>query len=181
MRSRTVSIIITCGLIIVLWLNSPTLQSAQNKPAKVRIDILQIERVDRNEVHFRLKLVNETGESVFVEGNNFGSPVPNPLYIEQWIAKKGWQIVAPCVDTAPGDVIKLIPAEPLTMEWTFATPLPSVCKQRNPQLDGKFRFRMDFFASENGARTHEMDFFSSDNQPKHAMVSTSFVIPPLKK
>jgi hypothetical protein len=181
MRNKTVSILITGVLIIILSLNSPTLQSAQYKPENVRIDIVQIERVDRGKVHFSLKLVNESDKSVFVEGSNFDLPVPSPLYIEQWRAKKGWQILAPCVDTAPGDVIKLMSAESLTIEWMFVTPLPSVCKERNPQFEGKFRFRLDYFASENAARTHEKNFFSTDNQRRYTAVSKPFEVPPLKK
>ena len=135
------------GLIVILWLSSPTLQSAQNNPLKVRIDIVQIERTERDEVHFRLKLVNESDKSLFVEGSTFDSPVPGPLYIEQWQAEKGWHIVLPCVDTAPSNVIKLRSAESLAMESTLATPLPSVCIERYPQFDGKFRFRLDFFTN----------------------------------
>jgi hypothetical protein len=181
MRNRTVSILIASGLIIILWLSSPTLQSAQSKPSKVRIEIVQIERVYRSEVQFRLKLVNESDKSVFVEGSTFDSPVPEPLYIEQWQAEKGWHIVVPCVDTAPGDVIKLRSAESLAMESRLATPLPSVCKERNPQFEGKFRFRLDYFASEKAARTHEENFFTADHQPRHTAMSEPFEIPPLKE
>lgn len=181
MRSGTVSILIASALIIILWLSSPTLQSAQSRPSKVRIEIVQIERVDSSEVQFRLKLINESNKAVFVEGSTFDSPVPEPLYIEQWEAEKGWHIVVPCVDTAPGDVIKLRSAESLALESKLATPLPSVCKERNPQFDGKFRFRLDFFTNEKAAKIHEQNFFTTDHKPEHVAVSETFEIPPLKK
>ena len=77
MKGRTVStLLIVWSLIVFLWLGSQNLKSAQYEPAKVRVDIVQIERVNQAEVHFRLKLVNESRESVFVEGSKFDSPIP---------------------------------------------------------------------------------------------------------
>ena len=182
MKGRTVStLLIVWSLIVFLWLGSQNLKSAQYEPAKVRVDIVQIERVNQAEVHFRLKLVNESRESVFVEGSKFDSPIPLPLYIEQWQAEKGWHIVAPCLDTTPDGVIRLRSAESLTLEPVLAIPLPSVCRERNPRFEGKFRFRLDYFPSENEARTHEMNFDAPDHPPEHAAVSEPFEIPPLKK
>ncbi len=118
---------------------------------------------------------------MYLEGSNLGEPVPFPLYLEQWQDKIGWQVLAPCVDLAPSDVVRLKPAKSLIVEERFENPLPSVCKVRNIRFQGKFRFRLDYFLSEKAARRHEENFFSSSQGPNRLAVSEPFEIPEPKK
>ena len=170
-----------CRTLLNLWilmcLPATFLSAESSKPNVLRIVDVQVRRIDRDNVAYSLKIVNESTLPVYLEGSKFDEPVPFPLYLEQWKNKIGWQIVAPCVDLAPGDVIKMEPGNSLSVEDRLGNPLPSVCRVRNVRFLGKFRFRLDYFVSEIAARNHEENFFSSARGPTQSAVSAPFQFP----
>ncbi len=150
-------------------------------PAGVEIIVERNERVSRDEARHRLRVTNRSDRPVFLAGINYESgPSLYPVYLEQWRQKEGWKTVVPCLDTPPPDVIKLNPGEAMTLDLVLEVPLSGVCKQRNIQLEGRFRFRLEYFESEKQARTYVEKLFSRRWQEAWAPVAVSkpFEIPP---
>jgi hypothetical protein len=180
-RINTLQGFLTWSLIAFLCVGSSPLQSV-DEPTNVKVVSERVERVSRDEVHFWLKVVNGSPRPVFVTGINYEKPTPYPLFLEQWRAEEGWKAVAPCMDLAPPDVINLKPSEAISLEFVLTLP-HSGCKERNIQLEGRFRYRLEYFESEKEARTYVKETYSPGHQPARAAVAVSepFEIPPPKK
>jgi hypothetical protein len=178
---NTLNSFLAWSLLVVLGAGFSPLQ-ALDEPAEVKVVLERIERVSRDEVHFSLKVANGSGRPVFLAGINFDRPIPYPLFLEQWRTEEGWKIVVPCMDVPPPHVIKLSPSGAITLDLVLKVPLSGVCKERNIQLEGGFRFRLDYFESEKQARTYLRKIFSPDWQSAHAAVAVSepFEIPPYR-
>ena len=88
--------------------------------------------------------------------------------------------MVPCMDTPPPHVIKLNPGGAMTLDLVLELPLSGVCKERNIQLEGKFRYRLEYFQSEKQVRTYVKTRFSSRWREARAPVAVSepFEIPP---
>ncbi|MBZ5540141.1 MAG: hypothetical protein LAN61_06425 [Acidobacteriia bacterium] len=139
--------------------------------------------MSRDEVHFSLKVANMSGRPAFLTGINYESgPRLYPVFLEQWRTKEGWKIVIPCVDTPPPDVVKLNPSGATTLDFVLKVPLFGVCKEQNIRLEGKFRFRINYFETEEKARAYLKKFFSQSWREAHAAVALSepFEIPPFR-
>ena len=98
----------------------------------------RIERVSRDEVHFRVKVTNRTDRPIFLTGINYElmgikgelGPRLYPVYLEQWRTKEGWTAIS-CMDTPPPHAITLNPGEAIT--WApsgWKLPMVGVCKNR---------------------------------------------------
>ena len=169
------------SLVAVLYVGSSPLQpSAQ--PAGVKVVVERVERVSRDEVHFSVKIANGLDRTVFLPGTNFGRSNPELLFLEQWREKEGWMTVVPCLDTPPPQLVKLKPSEVINVERVLELPYLGVCKERNVQLEGRFRYRLDYFESEKQARIYLKRVYSRGYQPAHAAVAVSepFEMPPPK-
>ena len=155
--------------------------SSSNESVPVEIILERIERVSRDEVHFRLKVSNPSDRAVFLNGINYESgPRLDPVYLEQWRTKEGWKIVVPCMDTPPPHVIKLNPGEAMTFDLALELPVSAVCKVRDIRLEGRFRFRLEYFDNEKQARAYMRERFSDRWREARApaAVSKEFEIPP---
>lgn len=140
--------------------------------------------MNRDEVHLSVRVANESRGPVFLMGIKYERPVPYPLYLEQWQETRGWKTVAPCVDVPPPHVIKINPHEAITQDLVLTLPLPSICKERNIQLEGRFRFRLEYFSSRKRARAYVQQMFSNDwklAEAEAAAASEPFEIPPHKQ
>lgn len=182
MRINTLQCALACGLIALLCIGSSPLRSA-DEPACIKIVSERVERVSHDKVHFWLKVVNGPARPVFLTGINYEKPTPDPLFLEQWRDPEGWKAVAPCVDMPPADVIRLSPNETISLDLVLTLPLPSTCKERNVQLESRFRYRLEYFESAIEARTYVKETYSPGHQPASAAVAVSepFEIPPPKK
>ena len=178
MRIHTLDDFLTWSLLAVLCAGFSPLQ-ASGEPAGVKVVLERVERVSRDEVHFSLKVANGSGSPVYLAGINFDRPIPELLFLEQWRTEEGWKIVVPCMDTPPPHVIKLKPNGAITLDLVLNVHQLGVCKERNIQFEGKFRFRLDYFKSEKQARTYLKILDSRGYQPAHAAVAVSeaFEIP----
>jgi hypothetical protein len=169
------------ALLAVLGFGFSSVQSS-NEPARIKVLVEQVKRVSQGEVHFSLKVANGTGSPIFLPGTNFGRPTPHLVFLEQWQMKERWETVVPCIDTPPPDVIKLNPSGAVTLELDLNLKFPGlgVCKERNIKLEGMFRFRLDYFESEEQARTYLKRIASGGYQPAHGAVAVSepFEMPP---
>jgi len=183
MRDREApDFLVTCS-IAFLCIGCSALLFARQAPPSIRVINERVERVSRDEVHFSAKVVNESAKPVFLEGSPFDSQAIDALYLEQWRAKEGWKVVVPCRDTYASDAIKLRPGEAITQERELMLPVGSVCKERNIHLEGKFRFRLDYFASKKEVRSYIKRMNSPGPEPPSPKfsVSDAFEIPPPKK
>ncbi len=68
----------------------------------------------------------------------------------------------------------------MTLDLVLELPLSAVCKERNIQLEGRFRYRLEYFDSEKQARTYVKKIFSPRWREARARVTLSepFEIPP---
>ncbi len=154
-----------------------------NDTSRVEILIESVQRVSPQEVHFRLKVTNRSNRPVFLNGIKYESERHlYPVYLEQWRTREGWKIVVPCMDFPPPHVIKLDPGEAMALAPVLQLPLSSVCKVRNVQLEGEFRFRVEYFDSEKQARAYIEKLFSPRWKEARAPVafSEAFEIPPAR-
>ncbi len=174
----------------VALLSLPFLMSIHSRsvgpgmPGKVVVLVEEDERVGQNEAHFRVKVTNISGKPVFSTGINSDSRHRSlDIYLEQQRGKEGWQLVVPCRDMAPPHVIKLDPAVPMVVERTLKVPLGSICKKRDIQLEGQFRYRVDYFESRAEARLYLKKFFSKGDDKPHpaSAFSEPFEIPPFRE
>lgn len=146
----------------------------------VRVHVEHNERIGRNEAHFRVSVTNSSRVPLFSTGIIYESgPRLYPLYLEQEKGPAGWHIVAPCVDTPPPQVIKLDPGVPMIQDLVLKVPLEGVCKERNLQIEGKFRFRVYYFETEAKARLYLKKFLSNEGDRLRSAfaVSEPFEIP----
>jgi len=174
-------IIFLVSLLLLTWPES--LSSRGGQPSSVEVLIEHIERVSIDEAHFRVRVTNTSKQPVFLTGIIYGSrSILSPVYLEQERAVGGWKIVVPCMDTPPPHVIQLEPAKSMIEDLVLKVPLEGVCKERNIQLEGKFRFQVNYFEREEHARAFLKKFFSKDGQEAHKAdaVSQAFEIPPLR-
>jgi len=81
-----------------------SLPQSSDEPAGVKVVVKRVERVSKDEVRFSVKVINRLGRPVYATGTNFEKPIPYPVFLEQWRTKEGWQIVVPCMDTAPPQI-----------------------------------------------------------------------------
>jgi len=179
-RADTLKGFLSCSLLAPLSSGFSPLQSS-DEPARVEVLVERVERQSRDQVHFWLKVTNRLDRPVFLAGTNFESrPIPELAFLEQWRPKQGWKLVAPCMDTPPPHVIKLNPGGAMTLDLVLELPLSAVCKERNIQLEGRFRYRLEYFDSEKQARTYVKKIFSPRWREARARVTLSepFEIPP---
>jgi hypothetical protein len=160
-----------------------TSQSSQNGSSNVKVVVDRVDRVSSNKAHFRLKVLNDTTRLVFFEGYPFDMQQMDGLYLEQWRLEEGWTIVVPCRDLYASDAIKLKPGGVMTQERVLELPLSAVCRERNIHLEGKFRFRVDYFESGNAVRTYikRMNSLGHEPPPPAFALSDPFEIPAMKK
>jgi hypothetical protein len=152
---------------------------SQNSRQAVDVIIARSDRVSQNEVRFQVQVTNRLKSAVFFSGINYKSgPILDPIYLEHW-ESSAWATVAPCMDTAPPEVIKLNADETKIIDLVLTIPLPATCKKRNIELVGDFRFRLDYFETEKQAHNYLQNFFGN-NQAVPTQIATSdvFHIPP---
>ena len=169
------------SLLAIFGVGFSVVQSS-DEPARVRVLSERVERVSHDEVHLWVKVANISDRAVFLTGINYESgPRLYPVFLEQWRTKVGWKTVAPCMDTPPPDVIKLNLSQAMTLDFVLKIPLSGVCKERNIQIGGRFRYRLDYFDNEKQARNYLEILTTQGYQPAHAgvVVSEPFEIPPL--
>ncbi len=179
MGITTVRGFLGCSLVVATSFGLPSAHSGE--PPRVEILIERVKRASWEEVHFRLKVTNRSDRPVFLNGIKYESERHlYPVYLEQWRAGEGWKTVVPCMDTPPPHVIKLNPGEAMALDPVLQLPLSSVCKVRSIQLEGRFRFRLEYFESEKQARAYMKKLFSDRWREARAPVAVSepFKIPP---
>jgi len=169
-------------MLCLLLLASPTESSLIPFPESVGPEILveRIKRVSRDEVHFSLKVTNRSDRPVFLLGiDRKSEPSLHPVHLEQWQPKDGWKS-SNCMDMPPPHVIKLDPGEAITKEFWLQLPMSVVCRNPITRLEGKFRFRVEYFESEKQARAYVEKLFSRRWKDARAAVAVSepFEIPP---
>jgi hypothetical protein len=177
MRTKTTkySLLVSCSLLL-LFIGPWTVGS--DHPPTVEVRVEQNERIGPNEAHFRVRVTNRSGVPVFSTGIIYESgPRLYPVYLEQKRLTGAWQIVVPCVDTPPPEVIKLDPAVPMLEDSVLKIPLEGVCKKRKPQIEGKFRFRLDYFETEAQAGLYLKKFLSNRGPRPASAVSEPFEVP----
>lgn len=181
MTIGTLQYFLLASSLLVTCIDPWTLGSDQPPTVEVRVE--RNERINHNEVHFRVRVTNTSKQAVFLTGIIYESrSLLDPVYLEQQRVTGDWKIVVPCMDTPPPHVIKLDPAEPTIEDLVLKVPLERVCKERNIQLEGKFRFRVNYFEREEQARAYLKNFFSKGGQEAHTAVALSepFEISPLR-
>jgi len=167
-------------LLVAFGVGISPVQSS-NESVRVTVVVGQVDRVSRDEVHFSVKVSNLSERPVFLTGINYESgPRLYPVFLEHSRTIGDWKVVAPCMDTPPPDVIKMSPSEAITLDFGLKVPLSGVCKERDVDFDGRFRFRINYFESEKLARTYMKKIFSRGYQSASAALALSepFEIPP---
>jgi len=180
-RKCIVTIFLSCNLIAFLCVGSSVSQPTQRERSNVKVTVEKVERVNGNEAHFWVKVVNKSATPVFIEAYSLDTRILEDLYLEQWREREGWHAMFPCLDMAPGGVMKLKPGDAISQEFTLTNPLPTMCKDRNTHFEGRYRFVLNFFNSVKDARTDEKNFFSSGQSIPLYAGSDPFEIPPPKK
>ena len=137
----------------------------------------QVKRVSHDEAHVRMKISNLSQRPIFLMGINFDEPQPYPVFLEKWQSEKGWKTIAPCVDVPPSHVITLNPGKEITVESVLKPPLPSICKERNIQLHGRFRYRLEYFQSKKEAQNYEKRMFAPNHPTPQFILSEIFEFP----
>jgi hypothetical protein len=178
-RYLTVPGLLAYSLVAALCIESPAILRAQSGPANVQIIVERVERVGSNQAHFWLKVVNGSSSPVFIEAHPFDTTILEDLWLQKWSPEKGWYTVAPCPDTAPAGVLELKPKDAIAQERVLTNPIEALCKERNIEIEGRFRFLVNYFLTEKRARTNERNYFSSGQPPPRTVVSEPFEIPPI--
>jgi hypothetical protein len=152
----------------------------------VKVVVEKVERVSLNKVYFRLKLLNVLASPVFLDGRALlllsEQPFAEQLFLDQW--KDGeWHSIVPCLENAPSSIFRLNPGKTISQDRVLTDPVEAPCKDRHFLLDGTFRFRLEYFLSEEEAKTNERNFNAPGaNLPApQVAVSASFEIPPRNK
>ena len=170
--------ILFCCLLVASFSGFLPLRSS--KVPDVEIIVERVERVSRAEADLMVKLINRSDRPVFLAGIKYESgPVPDFLMVEQWRLQGGWKTPA-CTDTAPPDVIKLGPGEVFTTALRWKLPMSVICRNLITRFEGKFRMRLEYFDSEEQARSYVEKLFSRHWREARATVAFSdpFKIPP---
>jgi len=178
---RTQTYLLFASLLFMGLANSSTLSSHNHSTVEIRLE--RNERVGADEVHFRLKVANRSNTPVYLTGIVYQlRSTLFPIYLEQEQATGEWKIVLPCIDTPPPQVIKLDDAKPMNADLVLKVPLGGTCKERNIKLEGRFRFRLDYFDSEVQTQDYLNKFLSEDKQESRAKAALSepFEIPPFE-
>jgi hypothetical protein len=167
------------GLVVCSIISFSPLQSSDDGAADVRVVSVKVERVGHNKASLSLKVVNRSNRPVFLAGVNIEGPLPYPVFLEQWQADGGWTAVAPCMDVPPPQVIRLDPGKELATGYNLRVPPPRSCGMPNLQLEGRFRYRLDYFLSKKKAQKYLLSVYSPGRQPARAHVALSepFEIP----
>ena len=138
MNTKTLGHIFSVSLLLLILTEPSPCRSDQ--PSSVEVLVEHVERVSNDEAHFRVRVTNTSKQPVFLTGIIYDSrSILNPIYLEQQRAARGWNIVVPCMDTPPPNVIKLEPAKPMIENLVLKVPLEGVCKERDIQLDAACR------------------------------------------
>lgn len=155
---------------------------ATTEPTGAQILIERMKRVSRDEVHFTLRVTNRSDRPIFFSGisDELGQRL-DPVHLEQWRSKEGWTAIS-CIDTPPPHVLRLNPGQTIVQELRLVLPMSVVCKNRITQLEGRFRFRLEFFESEKQARGYMKKLFSPRRQEARAQMAVSepFEMPPVQ-
>ena len=95
-------------------------RSERSGDQSVRLKTVRTERVDAD--HFRaiLELVNGSSAEIYVQTSSSFSTDPYPLFIERRIKNGNWQVVAPCVDTAPAGLVGVAAAASVKMDQVYS-------------------------------------------------------------
>jgi len=184
MSKRYLRCIFSYIVIVAICASSPAIKPKLDQAGNVKVFIEEVKRVGQDEVHFRVKLINGSASPVFLGGGPLllagtedDLSVEQP-YLEQW--KDGeWHLIVPCLENAPPSVIRLNPGKTIIQDRVLTNPVDAPCKERHLQFEGKFRFRLEYFLSEQEAKANERNFGSSRvNLPAPLVaVSDSFEIP----
>jgi len=153
------------------------------QPAGPEVVVERFKRVSPDEVHLWVKIANKVDQAFFLTGFQWESgPRPFPIYLDQWHPVEGWQSYF-CLDMPPPHVIKLNPGDAITEEFKFKLPMSAVCKNPITKLEGRFRFRLEYFESEKQTRAYVKKLFSPSWKEARApfVVSEPFEIPPPKE
>jgi hypothetical protein len=167
------------GLAVCSIIRFSPLQCSNEGATDVRVISVKVQRVGHNKASLSLKVVNKSSRPVFLAGMNIVRPIPYPVFLEQWWADGGWTAVAPCMDIAPPQVIRLDPGKELATGYNLSIPPPRSCGMPNLQLEGRFRYRLDYFLSNKEAQKYLLAVYSPGRQPARAHVALSepFEIP----
>jgi len=182
MSRGVIQSVLTYALIAVICIEPSASEPKQSEPLDVKIIVEKVERVNENEVHFRLSLLNASASPIFLEGRALllfsEQPIAEKLYLDQWKEGK-WHSIAPCLENAPSAVIRLGSQRTINQDRVLTNPLEAPCKERHFQFSGRFRFRLEYFLSERDAKTNERNWDSGGANlptPRFA-ASDSFEIP----
>lgn len=178
MGAWTVRIALCFGL-MNFWFGS-LWAGCSDQPASVEVLVERAERISQDEVHFRLKLTSKSSRPVFLAGINYDTgPSPLLVFIEHWRPKEGWKR-SYCMDTRPPHVLKLNPGETITDDLALTLPMSVVCRNPITRLEGKFRFRLEYFDNEQALDTYLGRLFGETEREvePHIAVSKTFEIPP---
>lgn len=174
---KTLTYLFLSGALLVALAGASRL----DQPSSLKVLVPLNERVSDSEAHLRLSMTNSSDRPIFLTGVIYESESHViPAYLEQEQISGEWRTVLPCMDTAPPQIIKLDPARQIEERIVLKIPLEGVCKERNIRFEGRFRFRLNYFRSEEQARTYLKTFFSKDAEQVGAAVAVSeaFRIPP---
>lgn len=163
----------------MIYARSPGGPDTSEGPLSISCE--QVRRVSNNEAHVRLRIANISENSIFLQGINSDERSLYPVFLDQWRAEEGWMIVAPCVDVPPPDVITLTPGQEIIFESVLTVPLPSTCKERNLRLEGRFRYRLQYFKSKKEAQIYSSHMFAPQHKTLSFVVSEAFQFPPPPK
>lgn len=183
MRMTTSRVVFAWVLIAFLIVGFSPLYSSDEGTDDIQVYSVNVQRVNRNEVHLRLKVINRSRRLVFLAGENIDGPLPYPVFLEKWQGDESWTAVAPCMDVPPPQVIRLDPGKALETGYNLRVPPPRTCNEPKLQFEGRFRYRLDYFMSEKEAQTYLHIVYSPGRQPTRAHVALSepFEIPLAKE
>jgi hypothetical protein len=171
-----------CILIAISWHQARASEAPQHASGDVKVIVKRIEHVSDKETHFRLSVINESASTVFLEGGaaeiSSKEPVFEKLFLEQW-KDGGWRLVVPCLENAPSSIIRLNPGKTVNQDRVLTDPVRSACREGHIQFKGRFRFKLEYFQSEQEAKANERQFdLSGVSSPApHVVASDSFEIP----
>ncbi len=178
---RTFGHFFLASLLLVPFIESSTARSDSSH--NVQVIVVRNERISGSEIQLQVRITNRSERPVFMTGIIYeDGPRLYPVYLEQLRPPEGWKIVVPCVDTDPPHVIKLEPGKSMTEDFFLKLPLEGVCKVQYIKLEGKFRFRLNYFGTEERARAHLEKFGSWgwENAQEGEALSEPFEIPPYR-
>jgi len=147
------SVLLCSAILSTCTSSSPPRREA--KPRELTIIVEQAKRVSPDKAQFTFEVKNNSERQIYLAGYKLGSRLRlHPVFLEQWRSETGWKAVAPCVDVLPPPVTKLDPGQAVAHELVLEVPLPTVCKERNLRLEGKFRLRLEYFETEDDAQAY---------------------------